>query len=64
MQTLDLQRIGLIYLSESDFFHVEGGNRYKRLYDGVKWVVEKAGIYDFFSDMWSGIKEGYNEVRN
>jgi len=61
---LELNKMGLYSLSNDELFFIDAGNRYRKLWNGVKWVVEKVGIFDFFSDMWEGAKEGYHEARH
>ncbi len=56
--------MGLIPLANDEIIFIEGGRiPFKKIWDGTKWVVEKAGIVDFFMDFCEGFKEGYYEVR-
>ncbi|MFN3794340.1 MAG: hypothetical protein ACK4RX_06715 [Chitinophagaceae bacterium] len=64
MQTLELSKMELMPLTFNESVEIDGGGiPWKKVWNGTKWVVEKAGIIDFFSDVWDGIKEGYNEAR-
>jgi hypothetical protein len=60
---INLNKFGLEPLSFNEYTSIEGGNKLKKFWDGAKWVIEKAGIIDFFNDMYDGIKEGYNDAR-
>jgi hypothetical protein len=68
MQTLELNKMGLQCLSFEEVLEIDGGRvsgkTLKKIWDGAKWVVEKAGIVDFFCDLWDGMKEGYHEARH
>ena len=65
VKNLNLNEIGLYPLTNEEFLFIDaGGVPWKKIWDGTKWVVEKAGIVDFFSDVWDGIKEGYHDARS
>ena len=61
---MQLNQMGLMPLTKEEIIFIDaGGVPWKKIWNWAKWVVEKAGIYDFFSDMVDGIKDGYNDAR-
>ncbi|MCG9899680.1 MAG: hypothetical protein MH132_06740 [Hydrotalea sp.] len=64
MQTLEFSKMGLISLSSEEITTIEGGRiPWKKIWDGTKWLAEKAGIIDFCADVKNGFIEGYKEAR-
>ena len=65
MQALELNKMGLVPISMEESIIIDaGGVPWKKIWDGAKWVVERAGIVDFFSDFYDGFQEGYARGRN
>ncbi len=60
MKNINLKECGLVELGVKDILIIDGGGKWKKVYEWGKKLFEAIGAADACNEFLEGFKEGYN----